>query len=779
MSDFDFQPYRDFVLRHHEQQQTLYTPTDVLLPLQVATSVKLKQRLEKEQEAPPEHKEEQLPVLEGLRKYSLGDQREHIILTGKPGSGKSTALQQLRLALAVEGLVPVLVQLKSDRSIPEMIQGEFRRAKQQVSLEQIDDWLLADQLVLLLDGVNEIPTDDLRQHLDYFRSQNLTVPMIFTTRDLVLGGDLGISRRLEMKPLTERQMRDFVGQCLPVDGEKLLAQLGDRLKKIAETPLLLQMLCDVLGQTGQIPENKGELFRLFDREYDKFKGFPPVSEDSRRFKSEILQQLAFVMMTGDASRPTEFWLTIDRNFAEREIEKFLRERQEINAPSKAKEWLEDLLKHHLLQVAADEGQIEFHHQLFQEYYAAKKLLGMFDDGHSNVIDEHQFQHFYLNYLKWTEPIALMIEMLEDEITIMRIIRLSETIDLILMASFTSFLKSQLKYKITKIIDDLIVPEYLKDTLVHIIEYGNYYHRSSKFSDINENYIPSFSTIEKSEGSVSVAGLEKMFQALSYEKSDIRKNAIKNLGILKIESAIPIFRKALSDENPSVRIAAVDALSKLKSDLIISPLFIALRDKCHYIRRSAVDVLGDLGSDAAIRPLVAVLRDPDEVMDQFMFEAHWIDRDNDHNEYDAEEKVMEENSSHFGVIKALGKIGSFAAINTLADLMKSSTSNTPHWMIKNWVAKVLENIKGDRAGHVLPVLLKLLTSDSGDETVLDAIQSIQANCTFYNYDIFCSPPPQDPLPIPSTATINNYNIEKLGILNTGKVDINGNQIGETK
>jgi predicted NACHT family NTPase len=245
MSDFDFQPYRDFILLDGDKQQALYTPTDALLPLQVGM---IAQREQGDQaNSSQERTVEQLPVLEGLRKYALGDGREHVILAGRPGSGKSTALQQLRLALAAEGLVPVLVQLKGDRSVPEIIQGEFRRAKQKVSLEQIDDWLLADRLVLLLDGVNEIPTDDLRRGLAEFRDQNATVPMIFTTRDLAVGGDLGIKQRLEMKPLTELQMRKFVGKRLPVDGEKLLGQLGDRLREIAETPLIWRRSLKIRG----------------------------------------------------------------------------------------------------------------------------------------------------------------------------------------------------------------------------------------------------------------------------------------------------------------------------------------------------------------------------------------------------------------------------------------------------------------------------------------------------------------------------------------------------
>ncbi|HEY9819071.1 MAG TPA: trypsin-like peptidase domain-containing protein, partial [Candidatus Obscuribacterales bacterium] len=299
----DFQPYLQAVVSHYSQQRHLYTPTDALLPLE-ARSVERQEGEDRQKK-----KVEQFPVLAGLRKYALGEKREHVLLAGRPGSGKSTALRQLVLALAEEAIqdpnlpIPVLVQLKADRSVPELIQAEFRRAKQRVTVEEIDDWLLDDRLILLLDGVNEVPTDKRRQALALYREDNLSVPIVFTTRDLAVGGDLGIGQRLEMKPLSPEQINVFVGKYLPEHGEQLLRQLRDRLRELAETPLLLKLLCDVFDpETNQIPQNRGELFQWFDRDYKRIKKeieYVPVSENFWEFKSEILQYLAFSMIQGE------------------------------------------------------------------------------------------------------------------------------------------------------------------------------------------------------------------------------------------------------------------------------------------------------------------------------------------------------------------------------------------------------------------------------------------------------------------------------------------------
>jgi hypothetical protein len=456
MSELDFQPYLKFVRQHYGVAQSFYTPTDAILPLQVRSVVK-----DDREERGSNQKIEQFPVLVGLRQYAIGEKREHVLLAGRPGSGKSTALRQLVVELVADGLVPVLVQLKGDRAVPELIKAEFRRAKIKVTDEQIEDWLLADRLVLLLDGVNEIPHDDLRRSLAQLREDNPSVPMVFTTRDLSLGGDLGIEKRFEMQPLSETQLREFVGKYLPEQGEQLLGQLRDRLQEIAETPLLLKMLCDVFHQTGEVPQNKGELFRGFDREYEKFKGLPAVSADFRRFKSEILQYLAFVMMQGDSR--TEFWLTIDRGRAERLIEAWLMER--VSDPAgKAKEWLEDLLEHHLLQVAVEAGKIEFHHQLFQEYYAAEWLLDRVRE-----MDDETLDCEFLNLLKWTETVGLMLGLVEDEGVAVRVVERSLGVDWMLGARLVCGTKYQ-GIGVSQI-RKLSIPKSIQNEILEIVHFS--------------------------------------------------------------------------------------------------------------------------------------------------------------------------------------------------------------------------------------------------------------------------------------------------------------------
>jgi HEAT repeat protein len=587
----DFSDYLQFVLTdpRHCGNNSFYTATDALLTLEAEIVQKEETQAKGEQRT--QKQIERLPVLEMLRKYGLGEEREHLLLAGKPGSGKSTTLRRLCVEMAETALgdnlqpIPVFVQLKGDKQIVKLIQAEFRRAKLRVTDEQIDDWLLEDKLVLLLDGVNEIPSEELRRELQDFRENNLTTPTIFTTRDLTVGGSLGIDKRLEMRPLTDLQMREFVHKYLPEHGDKLLGQLRDRLREIAETPLLLKMLCEVFEpQTGRIPQNKAELFELFDRKYQRHKDGVAISADFRRFQSEILQYLAFTMLQGDAEKPTEAWLTLSRSQAEGIIEAWLKHRGETDPASKAKEWLEDLVEHHLLQVAANPQQIEFHHQLFQEYYAARHLRSMLQDKHPDFVDDDRLKHFYLNYLKWTEPLGLLLGLLDDESQALRLVGLGLEVDWFLGARLAGDVKENFQPQIVGLIDKLI----------------------------NDNNLPQWLMIElwgRAQLSVSIPKL------LPFLKGDedfysVQFHAQDTIALLTNRTNLPDLLPLLEDFKSSVRSFVVNVVGQVGDKSNVSNLLPLLQDSKESVRYRALEAIGQVGVESNVIDLLPLLQHSD-------------------------------------------------------------------------------------------------------------------------------------------------------------------------
>ena len=444
----EFQIYLQSISDKYKCWWNFYTLTDAEyfdFGLMVQ-EVQAKKKREKQQE-----EIELLPVLEGIRKYA----DKHVLLIGKPGSGKSTSLQQLLWEDAeaiIQGekrIIPVLVELRNwDTSVENLIYKFLRKNKHRIDKDEIEDLLYDEQLLLLMDGLNELPSDKARDNVAQFRQDYFDTPMIFTTRDLAVGGNLGIDKQLEMQPLTETQMREFVIAYLPQQSEQMLQQLDNRLRELGETPLILKMLCDVFKSSGEIPENRGKLFRKFDSEVNHIKEDKetvPIPEGLRHWKGELLQYLAFEMMQpkNPQANPTDFRLSISRTQTEAILKNFLKGKVEFPA-QKAKDWLDGLLKHCLLESTASESEqvvIQFHHQVFQEYYAAEYLLRLLPN-----LNDKKLQRNYLNLLKWTEPLALMLGLVEDETKALWVVKLALEVDLMLGARLAGEVRKEFQEK---------------------------------------------------------------------------------------------------------------------------------------------------------------------------------------------------------------------------------------------------------------------------------------------------------------------------------------------
>jgi len=352
--------------------------------------------------------------------------------------------------------------------------------------------------------------------------------------------------------------------------------LRDRLRELAETPLLLKMLCDVFDpETNQIPQNRGELFQWFDRDYKRIKKeieYVPVSENFWEFKSEILQYLAFSMIQGevqttDLQKPPEPWLTITKSRAEAILETWLHQRGVPDAPTKAKLWLKDLCNHHFLQDAAKPEEIEFHHQLFQEYYAAEYLLRLLQppNGKLGLTDE-QLKRGYLNYLKWTEPVALMLALVNCEAKAVRVVQQALDVDLMLGARLAGKVRSDFQEKTLEILHHRISNSSAANWLrIRLLGEAKSYGAVSYLSNIIQN---SSDDLDRRQAiwALKNSPLESITPALEIALQDpekfVREQAIWVLGEFTSNESVPLIMSALRDSSPEVRERMVYALQEI-------------------------------------------------------------------------------------------------------------------------------------------------------------------------------------------------------------------------
>ncbi|ELS47796.1 HEAT repeat domain-containing protein [Microcystis aeruginosa] len=624
----DWTPYLESISEKYAQWETFYTLTDVEGKTRPSKTAPLLRDLwvqttEKERENPQERPErpektERFTVLDGLRKYAAN--HVHVLLKGRPGSGKSTALERLLLEESVEAQslrpnqqnqakiiqIPILIELRLyETSILDLILQFLKRHKLIIDSNTLESWLLENhnfRPLLLFDGINELPSYPARRDLKNFRQQYAEISMIFTTRDLG-SDDLNIEKKLEMLPLTEPQMRDFVKAYLPEKGEEMLKQLGNRLKELAETPLLLWMLCSVFDDNqNKIPANLGLVFQIFTGIYDKkLKADVPTYQESRDWWRELLQVLAWKMTQGESK--TEIQVAISRTEAEEELSKFIKNKGFPEYYSK--QWLEDLLKYHLIHLEGND-KIAFRHQLIQEYYTAEALCDKL-----RYLSDEQLKWDYLNYLKWTEPVALMLGLLDDETQAKRVVKLGLEIDLKLGARLAGEVNFKFQKQTVGLVLGLDVPKRFKVELLGLTKSNqvvNELNQALKDSDSDVRR-KAVEALGKIGTETAIAGLLK---ALEDSNSDVRRNAAEALGNIGTETAIPGLLKALEDSDYYVRGNAAEALGNIGSETAIAGLLKALEHSDWDVSGNAAEALGNIATETAMTELIKCLKNPDFV-----------------------------------------------------------------------------------------------------------------------------------------------------------------------
>ncbi|BAZ24159.1 HEAT domain protein repeat-containing protein [Kalymmatonema gypsitolerans NIES-4073] len=743
----ELKTYLEFVAQKYMDWANLHTSTDregkQSKPFDMGLMVKTTQSKEKQE------KGEQLPVLEGLRNYAP----EHVLLVGKPGSGKSTSLRQLlweESRCCLEAIeqgkseippIPILIELRAlNSSVLAAIQEEleFRLDLDEKTLKA----LLRDRrLLVILDGLNELPNDTAWKEVDKFRHlcADLKVPLIFTTRELDSGWNLHISEKLTMLPLSEPQIQKFVQKRLPETSGELWRQIKGRLRELTETPLLLNMLCNVFEKKGEIPTNRGDLFRQeFARRYKEFKPerLRNICKDSRRFTSDLLNYLAFEMVQGDPHtdpcKPSASWVTLPKNQAEKILTKFLAEQSISDAAIRAKEWLEDLLEWDLLQVASDPDRIEFHHQLLQEYYAAEYLLQQFKQ---QQLNDTKLKRDYLNYLKWTEPLALMLALVDNENQAVQIVKLALEVDLMLGARLAGEVRREFQEKTVGLVLGLNISQELKFyllgltasekalsplleawnnrdykkniyTIAEALECVGYdeamsiirqsedeqistWNRSAEYEDeanswLSQNIVSELINIGSSDTAISKLVILLNDEKLVSERSSDyyyfkgrNYKAKQLLGDAVFHQVISVLLQALNHRDFRVRYYAASALGNIGSEAEVVALIKAVKDENYFVRSSTIEALGKLGSIKAVSALIQAVSD----------ETSFV---------------------RSRAVEALGKIGSKKAVVTLIQAL-----NDEKYFVRFKVAEALGNIGDETA---IPALIKALNNEELDVRV---------------------------------------------------------------
>jgi predicted NACHT family NTPase len=183
-------------------------------------------------------------------------QGKTLLILGEPGSGKTIALLQLaqhiieRTESDLSQPIPVVFNLsswaKKQQKIEEWLIEELRE-KYGVPKSLSQPWIEQGQLILLLDGLDEVQAvsrNNCVRTLNQFIAQHGMTDIVICSRVKdyeALTERLQLSSAICLQPLSSKQVLGFLekgGDSLA--GLKTLLQQDTELEKFAETPLILK-----------------------------------------------------------------------------------------------------------------------------------------------------------------------------------------------------------------------------------------------------------------------------------------------------------------------------------------------------------------------------------------------------------------------------------------------------------------------------------------------------------------------------------------------------------
>jgi hypothetical protein len=345
-------------------------------------------------------------IVQVALKFALSRKYDGVVILGHPGSGKTTLIKYFLLCFATnkaeknlglsQKLLPILLLLREvepQKSLAENILSPLQ--KYQLSLDE--HFFLSDlhngQAILLLDGLDEVPTEEKRQQVSRCIHKEVHLafprcPVIVTSRFSGYRGNAvlpGHYLRLEIQDYQLEQVGQFIENWLTavethlnednkywrnqarIAADDLYRRIGHTptLRDLAVNPLMLQIIALVHRDRNTLPERRVELYKectdvLLER-WDKAKGLDVLlsAAEARR----LLQPVALWMHSVENRREVSKQEILD--FIAPVVPQI---KHEVNPEELLKSWQERS------GIFKGEGESYFfHHLSFQEYLTAEEI----------------------------------------------------------------------------------------------------------------------------------------------------------------------------------------------------------------------------------------------------------------------------------------------------------------------------------------------------------------------------------------------------------------------
>ena len=352
---------------------------------------------------------------------NIVEQYSRVVLLGEPGAGKTTILEHLATDYAESKLkdkiqyIPILVKLnlydKNRDGLLGLIKETLRAYHLRLDDTHISDMLNSDvRFLFMFDGLNEIPREqmndsvrELRTFLMNYSEHKYLISCREQDYTHKIEGTMEVNlqgfKHEDILSFFSKFFEHYKGRTKP--GLNVFHALTHRILNIATKPLLAYIIAKVAADnSGQIPESCAALFDQFVSDITQREiGKGDVATTGAAIDAELyLSELAFHMHQ-------EMILRIQKDKARRVVRKCWEDlkAEDRCSYSEAEAWQEVWNSRFLLKSG---NRITFLHQLFQEFFAAKKLSELLMNEDNKAFD-------YLTNSWWHEGAVFAIGMMED------------------------------------------------------------------------------------------------------------------------------------------------------------------------------------------------------------------------------------------------------------------------------------------------------------------------------------------------------------------------------
>ncbi|MEM9569243.1 MAG: NACHT domain-containing protein, partial [Cyanobacteria bacterium P01_E01_bin.34] len=254
--------------------------------------------------------------------YEVANGEQYLMVLGGPGAGKSTFLRKMGMeALQFKQergfhheCIPVFVELKRFKELPidieTHIEKEFATCGFPEPQKFTEGALKAGKLLVLLDGLDEVPTANRSEavmQIQDFVDRYSKNRFIASCRIAAYNQNFRRFTDISVAEFDDEQIQDFIDNWFGKESnrandcwEEVSKNEAVGVKELAQTPLLLTLVCLLFEKGGELPARRATLYeralRVLLEEWNASKALErdkPYKGLDTRAKESLLATIAY------------------------------------------------------------------------------------------------------------------------------------------------------------------------------------------------------------------------------------------------------------------------------------------------------------------------------------------------------------------------------------------------------------------------------------------------------------------------------------------------------